>query len=196
MPRLGSYLAVKLEYDSCLSEEAFDAAVVDFQEVEAKRAEQDKERRDFEDAQAQKRQEFEENEENAGAEFVPEEKTWDEIGFQPFKTEKVQYVVCLDTMGQDRRYSEEEKLQALRTVQSFRDRWEVVEKTNLEGDVRKKLERAEYDKAYKETYEALDTTEVERIAEDEVANRSQPIEGEEPPTEAEKHMIWLKSRFV
>lgn len=59
-------------------------------------------------------------------------------------------------MGQDRRYSEEEKLVALRTVQSFRDRWEVVEKTNLEGDVRKKLERAEYDKAYKETYEALD----------------------------------------
>lgn len=29
VPRLGSYLAVKLEYDSCLSEEAFDAAVVD-----------------------------------------------------------------------------------------------------------------------------------------------------------------------
>lgn len=50
VPRLGSYLAVKLEYDSCLSEEAFDAAVVDFQEVEAKRAEQDKERREFEDS--------------------------------------------------------------------------------------------------------------------------------------------------
>lgn len=99
-------------------------------------------------------------------------------------------------MGQDRRYSEQEKLLALRTVQSFRDRWEVVERTNLEGDVRKKLERAEYDRVYKETYEALDTTEVERIAEDEVANRSQPIEGEEPPTDAEKHMIWLKSRFV
>lgn len=99
-------------------------------------------------------------------------------------------------MGQDRRYSDEEKLCALRTVQSFRDRWEVVEKSNLENDVKKKLERAEYDRAYKETYELLDTTEVERIAEDEVANRSQPIEGEDPPTDAEKHMIWLKSRFV
>ena len=30
VPRLGSYLAIKLEYDSCLSEEAFDAAVIDF----------------------------------------------------------------------------------------------------------------------------------------------------------------------
>jgi hypothetical protein len=30
VPRLGSYLAVRLEYESCLFEEAFDAAVVDF----------------------------------------------------------------------------------------------------------------------------------------------------------------------
>lgn len=30
VPRLGSYLAVRLEYQSCLFEEAFDAAVVDF----------------------------------------------------------------------------------------------------------------------------------------------------------------------
>jgi len=27
VPRLGSYLAIKMEYDSCLYEEAFDAAV-------------------------------------------------------------------------------------------------------------------------------------------------------------------------
>lgn len=157
MPRLGSYLAIKLEYDSCLSEEAFDAAVINFMEVEAKRAEQDKERREFEDQQAAKKQEFEENEENAGQEFQGEERTWEEISYEPFKTEKVQYVVCLDTMGQDRKYSEEEKLAALRTVQSFRDRWEVVEKNNLEADVRKKLDRFDYDRAYKETYEALDT---------------------------------------
>jgi len=81
-------------------------------------------------------------------------------------------------------------------VQRFRDRWEVVEQENLENDVRKKLERAEYDKYYKEAYELLDTQEIERIVEDEVANRSQPIDGEEPPTEEEKHMIALKSRFV
>ena len=30
VPRLGSYLAIRLEYQSCLFEEAFDAAVVDF----------------------------------------------------------------------------------------------------------------------------------------------------------------------
>jgi len=50
VPRLGSYLAIKLEYDSCLSEEAFDSAVVNFMEVDSKKAEQDKERREFEDS--------------------------------------------------------------------------------------------------------------------------------------------------
>lgn len=30
VPRLGSYLAIKMEYNSCLFQDAFDAAVVDF----------------------------------------------------------------------------------------------------------------------------------------------------------------------
>jgi hypothetical protein len=34
VPQLGSYLAIKLEYNSCLSEEAFDAAVDNYLEVE------------------------------------------------------------------------------------------------------------------------------------------------------------------
>ena len=33
VPRLGSYLAIKMEYNSCLFEEAFDAAVIDFQDI-------------------------------------------------------------------------------------------------------------------------------------------------------------------
>ena len=37
VPRLGSYLAIKLEYKACLSEVAFDAALTDYIEVEQKR---------------------------------------------------------------------------------------------------------------------------------------------------------------
>jgi hypothetical protein len=33
-PRLGSYLAIKLEFNSCLSEEALDAAIENYQEVD------------------------------------------------------------------------------------------------------------------------------------------------------------------
>lgn len=72
---------------------------------------------------------------------MPEEKEWDEIEYAPFKTKKVQYVVCLNTMGKDRKYSEDQKLYALRTVQMFRDRWEKLEKENLESDVLGKLNR-------------------------------------------------------
>ena len=42
----------------------------------------------------------------------------------------------------------------------------------------------------------LDNQEIDRIAQDEITNRSQPMDGEEPPTEAEKEMIGMKSRFV
>jgi len=37
VPRLGSYLAIKLEYNSCLFEDAFDEAVVDYTTVNQKR---------------------------------------------------------------------------------------------------------------------------------------------------------------
>ena len=33
VPQLGSYLAIKLEYNSCLFEEAFDAAIADYTHV-------------------------------------------------------------------------------------------------------------------------------------------------------------------
>ena len=36
VPRLGSYMAIKLEYDSCLFEEAFDAAVSDFESIKTR----------------------------------------------------------------------------------------------------------------------------------------------------------------
>jgi hypothetical protein len=98
-------------------------------------------------------------------------------------------------MGQDRKYSEEQKLYALRTVQRFRDRWEVMEQENLQSDVGKKLDRAEFDIVYKEHYEALDQTELDRIVEDAIAN-AQPGEGEEAINEAEKAMIGHKSRFL
>ena len=40
VPKLGSYLAIKLEYESCLFEAAFDEAVADHIAKEALRAEQ------------------------------------------------------------------------------------------------------------------------------------------------------------
>jgi len=74
--------------------------------------EQEKERREFEEEQANLRAEKEE----AGEDFVGEVREWPLIQIPPYKTQKVQYVVCLNTLGQDRQYTEEEKLAALRCV--------------------------------------------------------------------------------
>ena len=48
VPKLGSYLAIKLEYESCLFEESFDAALANYREVQKKRLEQDTEKDAFE----------------------------------------------------------------------------------------------------------------------------------------------------
>mmetsp|Transcript_35439 Transcript_35439/g.54230 ORF Transcript_35439/g.54230 Transcript_35439/m.54230 type:complete len:147 (+) Transcript_35439:356-796(+) len=82
VPRLGSYLAIKMEYESCLFQEAFDAAVVDFQEVNVKREEQAREKAEWEE----KQKELEEEAKEEGKEFVREPKEWDVIQNAPFKT--------------------------------------------------------------------------------------------------------------
>jgi len=102
VPRLGSYLAIKLEYNSCLFEEAFDDAIGDYAIVNGKRADLEKEQKDYADQQEELRLEKQE----AGETYNPETKNWPEFKYKDFKTKKVQYVVCLNTLGQDRCYTE------------------------------------------------------------------------------------------
>lgn len=48
VPRLGSFMAVHLEYDSCLHEEAFDEGVREMISVHKRRAEQEDEKAEWE----------------------------------------------------------------------------------------------------------------------------------------------------
>jgi hypothetical protein len=88
-----------------------------------------------------------------GEVFKADEKVWEEIETKPFHTTKVQFVCCLNTMGQDRKFTEEERMFALRTVQRYRDRWERCEKDNLKSDIEAKIARHETLKNYKEQLE-------------------------------------------
>jgi len=60
VPRLGSYMAVPLVYLSCLSDEALEAAVTNYQEVSVQKQELQKEIDQWEDEQAQRKQQAEE----------------------------------------------------------------------------------------------------------------------------------------
>ena len=59
VPRLGSYMAVPLEYESCLTAAALDAAVADSTQLKKAREEQEKLRMEWEEDQEKIREEKE-----------------------------------------------------------------------------------------------------------------------------------------
>ena len=59
--------------------------------------------------------------------WVPEVREWPEIPIAPIETSRRAFVVCIDSMGQDREFSEEQKRFALKAVFKFRKYWEEFE---------------------------------------------------------------------
>ena len=142
VPRLGSYLAVELKYDSCLNRESFDKAFDDFNDCETKKQEQEREKEEY----AQQKADNQSNNGEEGEEKEP--KTWPEIKVKPFEVEPHKYVVCLDTMGQDRPFTEEEKEFVLENIQYYSDNWTRIEDNNLRNDISKRSETILKDKEY------------------------------------------------
>ena len=103
VPRLGSFMAVPLEYESCLTAAALDAAVADSIQLKKAREEQEKMRLEWEEDQEKIRDE----KERAGEQYVPEPKEWEKLEEKAFLTKKKSYVVCLDTLGQDREFTDD-----------------------------------------------------------------------------------------
>jgi hypothetical protein len=186
VPRLGSYMAIRLEYNTCLYEEAFDAGVTEMIAVNEKKKHQQEEIAAYEQAQKEAKEQAEAD----GEPFTPETKEWPAIEANPFLTRKVQFVVCVNTLGQDREFTEEERIYALRTVQKYRDQWEETECKNLAADIQKKLQQIELDKVYKELHEPQDQAEMELRAE----SNNQPKEGE-PHTDEQRVFGLKKARF-
>jgi len=193
VPRLGSYLTIKLEYDSCLVEESFDYAIEDYNKVNELKAAQEEEIKEWERAQ----EELEQEKEQAGESFEREEKTWKEFSYAPFKTRKVQLVVCMNTLGQDRAFTEDEKLFALKAVKKYRDTWEVLERKNMEHDVLLQIKYNEDDRLYRDHWVGRDEEKLEELIEGEIARaeQQQAAEGEDPLTESEKEALTKKAKF-
>ena len=79
---MGSYLAIKLEYNSCLFEESFNEALANYTKITELRKAQEMEIKAFEDEQ----NELEAEKLEAGEEFEREEKEWHEYTYAPFQT--------------------------------------------------------------------------------------------------------------
>ena len=165
VPRLGSYMAIRLEYDSCLSVEAYNDGVTDALTIREKKKEQEDMKRDHEDKEKERKDECAAND----MEYVYSAGNWPEIKEKPLSTKKVQYVVCLNTLGQDREFTEEEIRFALDTTKLYRDEWERIEEKNLRKDIDRKLDNMDAERIYKDTHEAMDNNEADKRAEEAIA---------------------------
>jgi len=52
----------------------------------------------------------------------------------PIKTENKKFVVCIDSMGQDRVFNQEERRFILETIHKYRTHWENFERDKLKMD--------------------------------------------------------------
>ncbi len=95
VPRLGSYMAIRLEYKTCQFEEAFDQGVNDMLRVIELKKLQEEERVHYEKSLI----DIKEQAEADGEVLKASDKKWEVIEPKPFLTRTVQLVCCLNTMG-------------------------------------------------------------------------------------------------
>jgi len=62
-----------------------------------------------------------------------------------YKTKPISYVVCMDTLGQDREFTPEQKTEVLNTIKRYKEKWEQHEKEMLTNDRKSKEEEKEKD---------------------------------------------------
>jgi len=130
VPRLGSFMAVPLVYKSSLSVNSLQNAYDDYMTYTDNVQRQNDLIQEFEDAQEASRVDAE----AAGTAFTPEEKEWPQIDLPPIQTTNKRFVVCIDSMGQDRVFTDEEKTFILETVHKYRTHWEIFENDKLVED--------------------------------------------------------------
>jgi hypothetical protein len=145
VPRLGSFMAVPLIYNSCLFEDALDNAVHDYLETVKHREEQEKAKEEWLE---EKQREREDHEKAGDTNWEPESREWEEVLEKPFDMVEERYVICLDTLGQDRELADDDKRFALTTIKNFKEIWEKTEQENLKKDRNRKLEIIQIDKDF------------------------------------------------
>ena len=163
VPKLGSYMALPLVYRSCLEETAFDTGLEDLLECKRLRAEQEEEKEKIESMKEQ-------------GEEIPEElaeKEFNEIKESEYKKTPIKLVVCLDTMGQDREFTAQEKEHAENWVNFFKEEWERAEVQSLEKDIYTHLEVSEKEQNL-QTEKESEWTEEEKTAQDEALKEVDP----------------------
>jgi hypothetical protein len=120
VPKLGCYFVVPLTYSSCQFESSFDSAVEDALDCRKLRAQQEEEKQ---------------RSDHMSIKEEEEEKVFEEIIEAPYKVQEVKLIVGLDTLGQDREFSIQERQKVLQWVEFFSKEWERAEHQSMHRDV-------------------------------------------------------------
>ena len=70
----------------------------------------------------------------AGEHYEPEARTWPVHVAAPFSVVEKKFIICIDTLGQDRGLTDEQKKFALNTATRFKNTWEKFEHEKLIAD--------------------------------------------------------------
>jgi hypothetical protein len=79
---------------------------------------------------------------------------------------EVKYVVCLDSIGQDRQFTADQKRFTLQTLNNFRETWNGLEGRNLKKDRDRRVALIDADREYNEGEGKLLVEEEEKYMED------------------------------
>ena len=174
-PRLGSYLCYNISYRSSLNYESLLSAIKNLQEYLEKNDEYEKAKAEQEEQEKQNAENEEKNE-NEGAEDEEEEKKDENENGEEgedeqkeklvkpvladFEKKNKTVILSIDTLGQDRTFTENEKNFAYEISKLIRDSMENLEKTKLENDRDLRIEFMKAEKPLVEDWTA-DKIEVE-----------------------------------
>jgi len=140
IPKLGAYVTCPLVYKSVLSEAAFDEGVKERLRVQQETAEQQKEK-ESKDAEYQQRIDDAEDQGLNSKDIEDEWKNvvWEEIKEKDFLDTVNEFVVCADTLGEDREIPEEQRKSLEEWTQFFVDCWQNSEKKQLSQDIDRQI---------------------------------------------------------
>ena len=148
-PRLGSYLCFNIGYKSSLNYNSLLSAIKNLQEYQTKNDEYEKAKAEKEEEEKQNAANEDENKDNDEGENEEIEDKKEEGGgegednekeklikpvLEDFEKEQKTLIISMDTLGQDRTFSESEKSFAQEISKLIRDSIEALEKQKLEND--------------------------------------------------------------
>eukprot|EP00826_Nyctotherus_ovalis_P041880 TRINITY_DN4266_c0_g2_i1.p1 TRINITY_DN4266_c0_g2~~TRINITY_DN4266_c0_g2_i1.p1 ORF type:complete len:533 (+),score=251.56 TRINITY_DN4266_c0_g2_i1:584-2182(+) len=149
VPRLGSYMTVLLTRKVYLTEELLNSAYAAYVDTLKKKEEQENEKKEKLEEIEKEREEKAEAEES----FHEPELEWPEIVEPPYEHGEATCYVCLDTLGQDREFTDEQKNFTTDAVKYVGKCWEDGERRRLTHDKELCLEIKHESDVLKETKE-------------------------------------------